>query len=775
MFAFAFIILVVILLMLAQFKGDFNRRIHELQEKIDKLTTEAEENQATQTRKDGFVFREQIRDNAVAPGNVTAATDAAISNSAVPGTSNIATPGTITTSAPSLITAFWQNFSFSRENGAVQIGACILIICFGFLIKFSLDQHNYYDMDRLFTTYGAVTGTAALIGAHLLRKKWPVISTILIAIGATILLYVVMMDMIQEDIISSPMALFMTASIIIFLVILALNYDRAAIAVIALVTGTFFLPTAVGHGITPPLLCLLLLHAGMLALAQYRQWFAVTASAFTAVTVILYAWLLNDPVFEYAINIPSLPGHNQDVFLLASPGFWQEPAIRELLFASLFYLLFFVDYLVGHVRGWIPFKWWSVTLFLLNTAAFFINGLLILRLVNGGIFLGIFAVFMALLHAAAAWRLFNHPRMSEKMERLLTGLVLGFVTVAGPLQLQHAYTIVFWAIEAVALYWLFRYTRMRLIKYASVMVLGIMLPGLFAYWIYNYAFTYDSSVFIAGLSAIAAVLTFCYMLGRDTYNTWDIGGQIIARGLELGAVIVIYGVLQLELHYQIKYHWTLMMPITDGILNYLFLAVLLVLVRKQGAPFTWIVLALTAAALLCYPLWLNNAVILVRNRYLLRGTHLNYVLIHYPLLVLFFILLYLSYKIIPAKYLPVFQWICAAAVIYVLSASMDHVAALTGFKHKAPVKAIVHHNQGLGYMLLWSISAAVIMYLGFIRSSKQLRIIALAVFGLMLLKLFFIDLPEMGITGKVVSFIFLGILIIIAGYKGKQLQKLLLA
>src|SRR5690606_32736275 len=70
----------------------------------------------------------------------------------------------------------------------------------------------------------------------------------------------------------------------------------------------------------------------------------------------------------------------------------------------------------------------------------------------------------------------------------------------------------------------------------------------------------------------------------------------------------------------------------------------------------------------------------------------------------------------------------------------------------------------IGLPILWGIISFILLVIGIKRELKQIRIIALSLLGLTILKLFIYDISNVSETGKIVSFILLGVLILLISF-----------
>ena len=78
-----------------------------------------------------------------------------------------------------------------------------------------------------------------------------------------------------------------------------------------------------------------------------------------------------------------------------------------------------------------------------------------------------------------------------------------------------------------------------------------------------------------------------------------------------------------------------------------------------------------------------------------------------------------------------------------------------------------------GYPILWGILAFVFLIIGIRKHIKNLRIIALSLLGITILKLFLFDISNASETGKIIAFILLGILILIISFVYQKLKVLI--
>ena len=79
-----------------------------------------------------------------------------------------------------------------------------------------------------------------------------------------------------------------------------------------------------------------------------------------------------------------------------------------------------------------------------------------------------------------------------------------------------------------------------------------------------------------------------------------------------------------------------------------------------------------------------------------------------------------------------------------------------------------------GFPILWGAMAFIFLIIGIKKQSKPIRIIALSLLGITILKLFLYDIRNASETGKIVAFILLGVLILIISFVYNKIKVLVL-
>lgn len=93
---------------------------------------------------------------------------------------------------------------------------------------------------------------------------------------------------------------------------------------------------------------------------------------------------------------------------------------------------------------------------------------------------------------------------------------------------------------------------------------------------------------------------------------------------------------------------------------------------------------------------------------------------------------------------------------------------------EADVLADLRDGQQLALSLVWLMYSVVLMVVGFWRSNRGLRLIAIGLFGITILKIFLVDLSSLETAYRIVSFVGLGVILLGVSYGYQRYKHLLM-
>lgn len=653
---------------------------------------------------------------------------------------------------------------FIGENLFNKIGIAILVIGIGFFLKYAIDKDWINETGRTFI--GILCGGIMIGIAHRLRKTFNAFSSVLVGGGVAVLYFSITIAFQQYHLISQTLAFIMMILITAFTVVLSLSYDRKELAILAILGG-FSSPLLVSTGAGNAAVLftyILILNVGMLILAYYKKWNVVNIISYAATIILFGSWLSMSIVNEADKPVPY---------------------VTALVFATLFYIVFFGMNVINNLRRRVQFNAGEIMILLSNTFLYYAAGMIILAHIQDGMFQGLFTAFIAVFNFIFAYSLYRNQHADRNLIYLLIGLTLSFLSLAAPVQLEGNHITLFWAAESVLLLWLFQRSQIKLMGYAAPIVFVLMMISLMMDWELIYAgdnghmWPLLNKGFITGIVAVAAIFIIRHLLKKETDRVvfGDIKISVIRFGLGLFSILVVYIVGILELYHQAEFYLPQASRICTGIYNYLFICYLLYRSRKEIRILRRLTILLAGVATAAY-IYYNELSIPLRNDYLAHEVPLGHLLLCPVLTVTMLIMLYQTYLAVKIsekqERIQLFQWGAMLAILYTLSAYLDHIVVLNSYPTFIQPHPPLASAQRTGYSILWGVFAFVLIYLGFRWQSKQIRIMSISLFAVTLLKLFLYDLRGLSEGGKIAAFISLGILLLIISFMYQRLKKLLL-
>jgi uncharacterized membrane protein len=657
---------------------------------------------------------------------------------------------------------------FIGENLANKIGIGILVIGIGFFVKYAIDQEWIGVIGRVFI--GILCGGILLGTAHWLRKKFTAFSSVLVGGGIAVLYLTIYIAFNTYHIFESPVAFGLMVVITGFAVLFALAYDRVELAVVALLGG-FASPMMASSGegnYVALFIYITILDVGMMVLSFYKKWSLINIISY-ACTVILYGtWLSN--LFD-----PEKPG------MIAG----------ALIFATVFYFVFFVMNVLNNLRQRIPFK--SIDFFLLLSNTFFYYGAGMFILNNPATidYRGLFTVALALFNFGFAYSLYKNERVDKNLVFLLIGLVLTFVSLAAPIQLHGNYITLFWAAETVLLLWLSQKSGIKLMKITSYGVMALMIISLMMDLQNVYGVSHEEPLrivfnkgFLTSLFAVASFVLTLLLLKKEKPEDSIINLTFYRNAITIAAVLLVYtmNLLELSHHLVAAYPDDFQLQILGiGSYNMLFILALLLSEPKLTASgevrnaFAFLSpLAVLVYVAIYYPQFETARLNMIVNH--LSAAAFN---VHYIIVLLLIPIGALGISKIKRltefnlRTRNAYSWFYVAFFVFLASTELDNIVLLVGGS-ESNFGHLLHQNHKIGFPILWGITSFLLIAVGLKMRLKHLRIISLTLFLVTLIKLFAVDIRGISEGGKIAAFISLGVLLLIVSFMYQRLKKILL-
>ena len=643
---------------------------------------------------------------------------------------------------------------FIGENLLNKIGIGILVIGIGIFVKYAIDQDWIGHIGRVLI--GVLTGGILMGVAHYLRKKYKAFSSVLVGGGIATMYFSISIAYQTYGLMSQPLAFAIMTIITAFSVIMAVGYDRQEIGIIALLGG-FVTPFLVskGEGSYVSLFSyVLLLNLGAMALSWFKNWKAIRILSYGLTVILFGGWV--------ALNMT----------------YFDTPVVGgTIAFATAFFVVFFAMNIAFSVRNKEQLKSLDFILLLSNSAFFYGVTMLTLYWFDEGAYMGIFSALMGVFHFAFIFPAKKWVAFDDRLVKILVGLVLTFVTAAVGIQLEGSHLTIFWAIEAVILVVLARKTKMDLLENASILLTVLTIGSLFRDWGMNYLshFGSDNSpvlngdflTTLFGAGSMFAISFLNYRMRRENKEH----GYLSDMYRFLGIGLLFVGSLFETLDHVIPLNSTGLTVIAVSILSVYFLVGLHVWARfSKNHEFGNVAFSLS----IMFFIGICIAQILfmgpMRLAYINGSAEGNGFMNHFIMAPGLFALLGLTFahgKRIVGKNPDgnnFLLWGLSIILVFICSMELDTILALSGVS--------AAHAHKIGYPILWGVIGFAMIAFGLRNRLRHLRIAGLALFLLIIVKLFVYDIRSIPTGGKIAAFISLGVLLLVVSFLYQRIKRL---
>jgi uncharacterized membrane protein len=657
---------------------------------------------------------------------------------------------------------------FIGENLVSKIGIAILVLAIGFFVKYAIDQNWIGPVGRV--AIGILCGGILVAIAHKLRNSYKSFSSVLAGGGLAVFYFTITLGYHQFHLFSQTAAFIIMIVITAFAAALSLLYNKQELAIIALIGG-FAAPFLVSDGsgnYKTLFIYLIVLNSGLLVIAYNKAWRLLNLLNFIFTVLIFGSWL-------YQLN-------------------YNEPPVtftNGFLFAVIFYLLFFTINIAHNIKEKKKFIASDFGILLANTCLFFGAGIYCLIKMGAPEMKGLFSASMGIFNLAASYFLFRKQKVDSNILYLLIGITLTFISITAPLQLHGNYITLFWASEAVLMYWLFTKSKISIIQYAAALVWVLMLISLLMDWVKlytNYSYVLAIIVNKGFITTIfAAVATYLLFILRnkesensDTPSPAIIPGKTVFR---ISAIVLLFAAGALEINYQFNYYY----PNANFSMLYLllytvtFISILTAVTQKvKHLQLHWQIIAAMLSVCIVFYFMSMPQTFGIQAGILQANKNMGHFVAHWIIALLVGTVLFRLIQLVRnnktslGNNFDFITWLlCAVTVIY-LSVEIHLLSNHIFYAADNSLANIQRVYIKTGLPILWGLCSFAFMWLGMRNKYKTLRIVSLSLFTVTLAKLFIFDIRNIPAGGKIAAFFCLGVLLLVVSFMYQRLKKIII-
>jgi uncharacterized membrane protein len=667
---------------------------------------------------------------------------------------------------------------FIGENLISKIGIVITVIGVAIGAKYSIENNLISPLTRIILGY--LAGLSLLGVGIRLKNKYENYSAVLVSGSMAIMYFITYAAYSFYHLFPQLVAFLLMIVFTVFTVIAAITYNREVIAQIGLV-GAYAVPFLLSEGsgkVGVLFSYMSIINVGILFISFKKNWRSICYSAFGFTWIIYLSW--------YFINYRS-----SEHFTLA------------LCFLSIFFVIFYLTFLANKIVRDEQLKTGDVILILLNSIIFFGVGYSLFDDHDSTReLLGLFTLGNGIIHFMVSIFIYKRKLGDHNLLYLVAGMVLVFITIAIPVQLDGNWVTLLWAGEAVLLFWIGRNKGIPIYEKLSYPLILLTLLSIVHDWTsaYNPYSIYQlkirltplfNSTFLTSVLIIAAFLFIVLYSRKQKYVGAYASNKEMESLISVSTASVLLVTIYCAFYLEISNYWNQLYADSEVILKLQYLKYLRnydLLSYKSVWVINYSIVFFSLLAVVNYRFIKNRLLAIsnlslmavsivvfltqglyvlseLRESYLNRGENLYFQIsafnigIRYISLAIVFLAVIVCYRYAKQEFLkPVFKItfdVCLHIIcLWIATSELIHWMDIIGAKE----------SYKLGFSILWGIYSLFLVILGIWKNKKYLRIFAIALFGITLVKLFFYDIAHLNTIAKTIVFVSLGVLLLIISF-----------
>jgi len=625
------------------------------------------------------------------------------------------------------------------ENLFGKIGILIFIIGIGFFVKYAIDQNWINETAR--TLMGYAVGAGMLVLAERLHKRYHTFSSLLAGGAFGIYYLITAIAFHYYALFSHTIAFVILCATTIFMSAVSVLYDRKELAVTALVGGFIapFIISTDSSSIISLQIYITILNIGMFCLAMYKKWAILPMVSFAFTYIILW-------------GTTALGSFSDSEAVTTYPTLFA--------FATLFYVIFLLPVVfILRTQYGENTRLGLLGIITANSFMYLIYGDFLLQHFEASSDTTAYlAFFIAAVNLAIHLYLRFRVEGQDTLRNLMLGLAVTFASMGIPILFSAANVLMVWAAESVLLLWLFTKEKNRIYELASAVLLLLTL-GALAYYRTTDTFIHDTgdSLFFNGAFFVTTFVSIAYYVvavimqfNKDLFSDTK---RLIAY-TPCNAIAYALGFSILFLAFRDNFHFHLEQPISEY------------------------------ASLLTANIMLLGGALILRKRFEISENKLAYEISLYLAGILFAMTVW-NYTDPEGLLL---RWLMALVTIAYMAYCMRGQFLVTSNQRNLHTEYSIistlmwltltrlllitfnEVNFSTAFSLSLGIAAFILMCIGMRYHSKEIRIVSLAEFGIVIGKLILNDVWAMPALGKIIVFISLGAILLILSFLYQKLK-----
>ena len=654
-----------------------------------------------------------------------------------------------------------------------KIGVVVLVLGIGIFVKYAIDNNLISELGRIIIGY--IAGIGLFITAYKLKSTYHTYSAVILSGAMAVMYFTTFSANYYYQIFPREVSFGIMTLLTIITAWQATRYQVEWIAIFGLV-GAYAIPFLLDDhkgAVEKLFLYMSIINTGVMWLAFRQKWVWMNAVCFFFTWLIYGSWFFSD----------------------YSPEKHKSIAI---LFLFIFFLMNYANQIIYMFKEDFNLNKSYVIRLVINNFLFFSFGLAIAQ-DFGNNYRGPFLLLNAAIHGVVCVLLYRKKMGDNWLYYLIESFAWLAIIVFIPIQFDGNSITLSWVLGATTMYYFGRTKNIPYYQNVAITLLFLALLSLLSDWkdyhyvavpfiktILNSTFL-TTSIFVLATGfmlktnlderfkpnkiediqkivtwgvALILIGTF-YMLWANEIDYWFVKQTVIEANARHFTTEILYD------HY--KNTWLI-------IYSVLFWIGLVWIVKSRLIHKELLVrFALTISGLAIL-LWLSNADLLDLKRDYLSDVSVASgwaIGVRYIAYGAFGLLVWINFQLVQnakpvleklQKYFPL---IIHGFILIVLSSEL---AIWIEILNQEKTDSKIHQMIQTGYSLLWGFYGFMLVLIGFKQKSKIFRLAGIALFGVVVVKLFLFDLNNTSPIGKIIAFISLGLLLLILSFLYQKLK-----
>jgi uncharacterized membrane protein len=654
-----------------------------------------------------------------------------------------------------------------------KAGIVVLVLGIGIFVKYAIDNNLINELGRVILGY--LAGCGLLATAYKLKSKYHNYSAVIMSGAMAAMYFTTFSANYYYQILPREVAFALMVALTVLTVWQATRYQVEWIGIFGLV-GAYAIPFLLDDhsgAVYKLFIYMTVINLGVMWLSFQQKWDWLNVVAYFFTWLIYVTWFAT----QY------------------SPD---KHKVIALVFLIIFFLMNYFNQIVHVFKGKLTLELFYITRLVSNNFLFFSLGLAIAQDFDKN-YRGLFLLFNAIIHGAICLFLARKKLVDNWLYYLIQSFAWLAIIVIIPIQLDGHWITLVWTLGAATMYYFGRTKGISYFQNVALIILGLALVSLFGDW---QAYKEVVAPFLKSLQNSTFLTTCVFVLATgfilrtnlderhrpkpeneiQTSLTWIIAIMLIVTSYSLWVNEIAYwfvkqavlakNVQSFEAEMLFEHYKSACLTIY----TFVFLAGLVWIVKlKLSHNFTLVYVALVVSGLgiffwLCMPTLTD-----LKEDYLSEQSQATFwaILIRYLTYLAVALLVWVNFKLIQQvktalgqlpKYFPL---LVHGLILLILSSEL-----ITWIEILNQGKRVynIHQMTQTGFSLLWGSYAFMLVLLGFRQKIKNFRIAGIALFGVVILKLFLFDLNNASPIGKIIAFIALGLLLLILSFLYQKLK-----